>query len=68
MAEQIEAVRVKRATTIGLQGGGHKDVFPGDILTVGKGQDVSDDDGRFLVAAKKADPCGRDEKKKAEKK
>lgn len=62
----MEAVKIKRATVIGFQGGGSKDVAPGDVLTVGKGRtDLPEEDARYLVATGKAEECDRSEKKKA---
>lgn len=64
----IEAIDIKKPTIVGTQGGGSKDVFPGDVLFVGKGADVSEDDARYLVAAGRAEECERSlrtERKKA---
>lgn len=57
MAEKIEAVDIKKASVIGLPEGGSKDVFPGAVLLVGKGRDISEDDARFLIAGKRAAAC-----------
>lgn len=65
---QIEAIDIKKPTIVGLPGGGSMDVFPGDVLYVGKGQQVSEDDARYLVAAGRAEECKRElraERKKA---
>lgn len=57
MAEKIEAIDIKKASVVGLAEGGSKDVFPGAVLLVGKGRDISEDDARFLVAGKRAEAC-----------
>lgn len=65
----MEAVKIKKPSVIGLQGGGSRDVFPGDVIFVGKGQELSEDDGRYLIAGDRAEECDRtDKKKSAEKK
>jgi len=60
----MEAIKMKKSAVVGLQGGGSKDVHPGDVLFVGKGQELSEDDGRYMVGMKKADECERSERKK----
>lgn len=64
----IEAVDIKKPTIIGLQGGGSRDAFPGDVVFAGKGQEISEDDARYLVASGRAEECERSlraERKKA---
>jgi len=58
MAERIEAIDIKKASIIALSDGGSKDVFPGAVLIVGKGKDVTEDDARFLIAGNRAEACG----------
>ncbi len=59
----MEAIKIKKPSIVGLQGGESKDVFPGDVLFVGKGQEVNEDDARYLVAGGRADECERSERK-----
>jgi len=60
----MEAIKMLKSSVIGLQGGGSRDVQPGEVLFVGKGQELSEDDGRYMVGMKKAEECERSERKK----
>jgi|Wag4MinimDraft_13_1082653.scaffolds.fasta_scaffold02729_6 uncharacterized protein with PhoU and TrkA domain len=58
MAEKkttIDAVDIKRGTTIAQSSGGSYVARPGDVLITGR--DLSAEDARYLVASGKAVPC-----------
>jgi hypothetical protein len=61
------AIKITKPSIVGLQGGGSRDVFPGEVLYVGKGQELSEDDGRYMIGVGRAVECERSEKGKAKK-